>query len=73
MGEGTRKIAVGLAEEGVWSPGMGEAMNSMILRSSRVVTPEGMKPAEVVVKDGRIVDVCDPGQASTTSEEVDDV
>jgi len=52
---------------------MGEAMNSMILRSSRVVTPEGMKPAEVVVKDGRIVDVCDPGQASTTSEEVDDV
>lgn len=32
-----------------------------VIRSNRVVTPDGVRPADVVVEDGRIVAVLDPG------------
>jgi allantoinase len=36
---------------------------TQVFTSSRVVTPEGMRPAAIVVEQGRIVSVCAPGDA----------
>ena len=43
----------------------------LVLRSSRVITPTGMRPATIVVRAGKIVDVTDANAAG--AEDVGDL
>ena len=44
---------------------------NLAIRSRRVVTPEGTRPASIVVRDGRIAEVLDLGSAPRTPELLD--